>query len=139
MNYLLDTCVISEYTRRKPEQMVIRWMDGIPEDWLFLSVISIGEIQHGIDRLEESHRKNELSVWLNTGLTQRFGQRILSLDMQTMQAWGSLVSRLEKAGTPVSTMDSLIAATAIHNNLIVVTRNESDFYPCGVQIMNPWK
>jgi toxin FitB len=78
-------------------------------------------------------------VWLNTALMQRFGPRILPLETQTMLAWGSLTARMEKSGQPLSVMDSLIAATALHNNLIVVTRNTSDFLPCGVQVTNPWE
>lgn len=139
MNYLLDTCVLSEFTRRKPEEKVVRWVDGMEEEKQFLSAITIGEIQHGIERLPESHRKTELLVWVNTGLIERFGQRILPLDTQTMFLWGSLVARMENIGQPMAMMDALIAATALQNNLIIVTRNGSDFLPCGVQVINPWE
>lgn len=138
MNYLLDTCVLSEFTRHKPNEEVVLWMESIDEDKLFLSSITIGEIQHGIERLPESHRKTELLVWMNNELIQRFGQRILPLDTQTMFLWGSLIARMEKSGQPMPVMDSLIAATALFNNLIIVTRNGSDFLPCGVQVINPW-
>ncbi len=139
MNYLLDTCVLSEFTRHKPDEKVIRWVDSIPEDKLFLSVISIGEIQHGIERLPDSHRKTELLVWLNNGLIQRFDQRLLSLDAQTMFVWGSLVRRMERLGKPMPVIDALITATAIQNNLIIVSRNVSDFSHCDVQVINPWE
>lgn len=138
MNYLLDTCVLSEFTRHEPSEKVVRWVDHIDEEKLFLSVITIGEIQRDIERLSESHRKTELLVWMNNGLFQRFGQRILPLETQTMFLWGSLIARMEKSGQPMSVMDSLIVATALQNNLIVVTRNVSDFLPCGVQVINPW-
>ena len=139
MNYLLDTCVLSEFTRRKPEQKVVHWVDSIDEDKLFLSVITIGEIQHGIVRLPESHRKNDLLVWLNNELIKRFDQRIIPVDTPTMLLWGNLIAKMESTGQPMAVMDSLIIATALQNNLIVATRNVSDFLPCGVQVINPWE
>lgn len=138
MNYLLDTCVLSEFTRRKPEEKVIRWVESIDEEKLFLSAITIGEIQRGIERLPDSPRKTELLVWMNNDLIERFTSRILSIDAQTMFVWGSLVVRMENSGHPISVMDSLIVATALQNNLIIVTRNVSDFLPSGVQVINPW-
>lgn len=139
MNYLLDTCILSEFTRHKPDEKVVRWVDSVDEEKLFLSVITIGEIQHGIERLPESHRKTELLVWMNNGLVQRFGQRILPLEIQMMFMWGSLTARMENSGQPMPVMDSLIVVTALQNNLIIVTRNVSDFLPCGMQVINPWE
>ena len=78
MDYLLDTCVLSEFTRRKPEEKVIRWLDSLAEERLFISVITVGEIQHGIERLPASTRKNELQTWMNDRLIARFGERILA-------------------------------------------------------------
>lgn len=138
MNYLLDTCVLSEFTRRKPDEKVIAWVGGIDEEKLFISVITVGEIQRGVERLPGSQRKTELLVWLNNALIERFGQRLLSLDCETMIVWGILTARLENSGQPAPVMDALIAATALHHNLMVVTRNESDFASCGVQVINPW-
>ena len=139
MNYLLDTCVLSEFTRRQPEERVIQWMDSIDEEMLYLSVVTIGEIQRGIERLPESHRKTELFHWMNVGLIELFGQRILPLDTQTLFLWGSLTARLESSGQPMSVMDSLIVATALQNSLIIATRNVPDFLPSGVQVINPWE
>jgi tRNA(fMet)-specific endonuclease VapC len=139
MNYLLDTCVLSEFTRRKPDEKVVHWLDSIDEEKLFISVITVGEIQRGIERLPKSHRKTELLAWMNNGLLQRFGLRLLPLDAETMLQWGSLTARLEIAGRLLPVMDSLIAATALQNNLILATRNVADFLPCGMQITNPWE
>jgi toxin FitB len=138
MNYLLDTCVLSEFTRRKPDEKVVTWLDQMDEEQLFVSAITIGEIQHGIARMPESHRKTELQVWLNDGLVKRFDQRILPLETQTMLTWGTLTACQAATGQPMSVMDSLIVATALHNNLIMVTRNVCDFAPCGIQLINPW-
>ncbi len=139
MNYLLDTCVISEFTRRQPNQSVIDWMNSVDEEKLFISVITVGEIQRSIERLPNSHRKTELLVWMNNGLLQRFSVRMIDIDAPTMFMWGSLRARLETAGQPMSLMDSLIAASALQNNLIVATRNIADFLSSGVQVINPWE
>ncbi|MGD0610836.1 MAG: type II toxin-antitoxin system VapC family toxin [Anaerolineales bacterium] len=139
MNYLLDTCVLSEFTRRQPEEKVVHWLEGIDEEMFFISVITIGEIQRGIERLPESHRKTELLVWMNNGLIKRFGERAIPLDVPTMFLWGSLTARMDSTGQPMAIMDSLIAATALQNQLIIATRNVTDFLPCGVQVINPWE
>ena len=135
---MLDTCVLSEFTRRKPEEKILQWVASIDEERLFLSAVTIGEIQRGIERLPDSNRKTELRVWWNNGLLDRFHDRVLPLDAQTMLLWGSLTARMENTGQPMSVMDALIAATAFQHNLIVVTRNQSDFLLCGVQLINPW-
>lgn len=139
MNYLLDTCVLSEFTRREPANNLIRWIDSIDEEKLFISVITVGEIQRGVERLPASPRKTNLLAWMNNGLIERFGQRILPLETATLLLWGALTARLEISGRPMSVMDSLIAATALQHNLILATRNAADFLPCGVQITNPWE
>lgn len=138
MKYLLDTCVLSEFTHREPDSNLMTWLDSVDESLLYLSVITLGEIQRGIMRLPDSRRKNELVRWMNTGITERFAQRILSINSQTMFIWGGFTARLEKNGQPMPVMDSLIAATTIEHNLILVTRNVSDFTHCGVQFINPW-
>jgi toxin FitB len=139
MNYLLDTCVISEFTRHHPNEKVVQWVASLEEEKLFLSAITVGEIQRGVERLPESHRKTQLRVWMNSDLVERFGARILPLDAQTLLIWGSLTARMEGSGQTPSIMDSLIVATALQNNLMIVTRNISDFLPCGVQVLNPWE
>jgi predicted nucleic acid-binding protein len=139
MNYLLDTCVLSEFTRHQPEEKVVEWIRAINEEMLFISVITIGEIQNGIERLPESHRKTELLVWMNNKLIKRFEQRIIPIDTPTMLIWGSLTARMKSAGKPLGAMDSLIIASALYNNFIIVTRNTQDFLPCGVSVLNPWE
>ena len=139
MNYLLDICVLSEFTRHQPEERVIDWLNSIEEEKLFISVITVGEIQRGIERMPDSHRKTELLIWMNNGLLTRFAEQMVTIDAQTMLLWGSLVARLEAAGQRVDVMDSLILASALQNNLIIATRNVADFLPGGVQVINPWE
>lgn len=139
MTYLLDTCVISEFTRRQPNEQVVRWLSETDEDTLYLSVLSIGEIQHGIERLEDSPRKEELHDWLENDLILRFGKRILPLDVRTLLVWGELIGRLERQGRKIPAFDGLIAATALAHELVVVTRNTADFAPAGVRLFNPWE
>jgi predicted nucleic acid-binding protein len=140
MNYLLDTCVISEYTRREPDLNIIHWVDELDESRLFLSAITIGEIKRGIDLLPaDSRRKQALALWLNNGLLERFTGRIYPITIEVMLRWGTLYAQLETSGQTISTMDSLISATALYHQACIVTRNEDHFRPTGVEIINPWK
>jgi predicted nucleic acid-binding protein len=140
VNYLLDTCVISEYTRREPDLKIIRWVDEIDESRLFLSAITIGEIKRGIELLPAgSRRRQALTLWLNDGLLERFTGRIYPVTVEVMLRWGTLFAELETSGQTISTMDSLISATALFHQAILVTRNEDHFFPTGVEINNPWK
>lgn len=139
MSYLLDTCVLSEFTRRRPDQRVVHWLSIADEDSLFLSVLTIGEIQRGIERLDDSPRKSELRTWLMNDLLPRFRGRVLSLDVQTLLVWGTLIARLERQGRPLSVVDGLLAATALAHDLILVTRNHADYSPTGIRVFSPWE
>jgi toxin FitB len=139
VNYLLDTCLISEYTRRKPNVKIIQWVDEFDEFHLFLSTITIGEIKKGIELLPaDSRRKQALTLWLNDELLERFSGRIYPITVDVMLHWGSLYARLETAGQRVSTLDSLIAATALSHHAVLVTCKEDHFRPTSVEIVNPW-
>ena len=136
--YLLDTCVLSELTKRRPEPAVIEWVDAVDEASLFISVITVGEIRKGIARLAHSARRGELETWLEMDLLGRFANRILPFDVETLLFWGALTARLEGEGRPLPAVDSLIAATSLHNHLALVTRNVKDFEGTGLVIVNPW-
>lgn len=136
MRYLLDTCVISELIAKQPNPQVGRWIDETDEERLYLSVITIGEIKRGVEKLPESHRKTRLKGWLDDDLLIRFQGRILSIDTPVMLVWGKLAARI---GRSLPAMDSLIAAIALSHNLHLVTRNEKDFAETGVEIVNPWR
>ncbi len=138
MAYLLDTCVLSEFKKKQPEQKVIDWLNAQIEETLFLSVITIGEIQKGISRLPTSKRQAELEIWLEE-LVYRYDERLLPLDTQIMRQWGQLTGPLQTRGHALPLLDSLIAATSLTHNLVLVTRNESDFAATNVTILNPWE
>jgi predicted nucleic acid-binding protein len=138
MKYLLDTCVISELVATNPNKQVVKWVDDVDEQLLTLSVITLGEIKRGIEKLPESKRKQRLNEWLVEDLLIRFDEKILSIDTAVMLAWGALVARMERQGRTMPAIDSLIAAIASHYNLQLVTRNEKDFAGSGVKVFNPW-
>lgn len=137
MNHLLDTCVVAEYKKPAPAVKVVEWLDAQIEESLFLSVLTIGEIEKGIVKLSASKRKTDLSIFLET-LLARFDRRIIPLDTTIMRRWATLTGSLEKKGRVLPIIDSFIAATALENDLTVVTRNEVDFALTGVKILNIW-
>jgi predicted nucleic acid-binding protein len=139
MKFLLDTCIISELMAKRPNQAVVQWIDSVDEDRLFLSVITIGEIRKGIAKLADSPQKLELQEWLSDHLLSRFSDRIVVIDTGVMSDWGQLVGNLERVGKPMPLMDSLIAATVLHGDFVLVTRNEADFESADVRMLNPFK
>ena len=138
MTFPLDTCLISELVARRPNPAVVRWVDSVDEDRLFLSAITIGEIKRGIEKLADSTRKRALQEWLEDDLLIRFRERILPIDTAVMLVWGQLAADLEKQGQRMPAIDSLIAATCLQGRLDLVTRNESDFADSSVTVFNPW-
>lgn len=138
MNYLLDTCVVSEMMSRQPNQHVVGWVNANDSERLYLSVITIGELQRGMSRLPESQRKRELAEWIQHDLNVRFRQRVLAINFDVMLTWGDLLARLEVGGRTLPAMDSLIAATVLHHGYTLVTRNERDFAGTGAAVFNPW-
>ena len=139
MNYLLDTCVISELVAKRPNPQVIAWINRTEETHLYLSVITIGEIRKGIEKLAQSRRRTALEEWLRDQLVVRFGGRIVPVGLEVMLRWGELTGALESAGHPMSALDSLIAATTLQGNFKLVTRNQEDFKYTRVALFNPWK
>ena len=139
MKYLLDTCVVSELVAKRPNPGVLAWIDSIDADGVYISVITVGEITKGIEKLPNSKRKQELIDWLENELLIRFQDNLIELDVNILIRWGKLNARLEISGRRSPAIDSLIAATALEHELILVTRNESDFAETGVEILNPWE
>ena len=139
MNFLLDTCVISELIKPQQNKKVIDWINSCSEGTLFLSSLTIGEIQKGISKLPVSKKKSKLQNWLDQSLFERFERKILPIDYIVAQKWGEILSSSEKKGFRLPAIDSLIAATAIVNNMTLVTRNINDMVYSGVSLYNPWE
>lgn len=139
MRYLLDTCVISELRAKRPDPNVVGWIDNIDPESVYLSVLTLGEIRKGVEKVKDPARKQALEAWLQDELLVRFQDHIVVLDTNILLQWGTLAGRLEALGTPMPAIDSLLAATALYSNFTLVTRNENDFRASGVQILNPWK
>jgi toxin FitB len=138
VSYLIDTNVISELVRPKPDVAVLEWFASTPDDALFLSVLTLGEIRKGVEKLtsaEDIQRREKLRLWLEHDLRDWFGPRILPIGPDVADHWGRLLAR---AGRPVPAIDSLLAATALHHDLRLVTRNIKDFDYAGLEVINPW-
>ncbi|MHB8621450.1 MAG: PIN domain-containing protein [Chloroflexota bacterium] len=138
MSFLLDTNVVSEWTKPRPDAGVVAWLAEADENRVFLSVITLAELRHGVQRMPAGARRQRLDVWLTEHVPLRFEERILIVDEQTAHAWGRLMARGEATGRPVGSMDAFIAATAERHDLTLVTRNVSDFEPLGIRLLNPW-
>lgn len=147
MSYLIDTNVLSELRRQKPDNHVFSWFAARPTSALYLSVLTLGELRKGIENMGHgtannpavSARKLALTDWLEVELPQFFHGRILSIDAAVADRWGQLVAEADR---PLPAIDSLLAATAIHHHLTLVTRNVKDFSDMGVDVLkviNPWE
>ncbi|POZ52689.1 PIN domain-containing protein [Methylovulum psychrotolerans] len=117
---------------------MIRWLEKTDSDDLYLSVITIGEVKKGINKLPASKKKQDLLFWLET-LLEDYQSRILPVDLAVMENWSLLVANAEKKGQPIASMDSIIGAVAYTHHLTLVTRNERDFYACTIPMINPWQ
>ena len=138
MKYLLDTCLLSELVRPAPHAAVLGWMGARASSDLFVSALTLAELERGIVRLQPSRRQSELATWL-TSVQAGFGQRTLAFTRDTAGYWARLCAQAEAAGKPMAAFDSLIAATALEHGLAVVTRNVSDFASAPVVLINPWE
>ena len=135
MSYLVDTNVISELVRPKPAKAVLAWFENIPSEALHISVLTLGEIRKGVEQMPDGARREKLRLWLEHKLVDWFGTRILLVDIPVADRWGRLVAQM---GRPVPSIDSLLAATALHYELRLVTRNQKDFGYPGLEVVNPW-
>ncbi len=137
MKVLLDTCVISEIRHPQGSKKVKSAVSAIPDDGIFISVISIGEIVKCVFLLRESKKKKDLINWLQS-LERYYYDRILPIDMEVSHIWGELSASAQKNGKKIASNDGLIAATSIKNGLHTMTRNITDFDQTGALLINPW-
>lgn len=138
MSFLLDTNVISEGAKPRPDDGVMDWLASVDEEQLYLSVVSLAELRHGIERLDAGRRRSALDLWLTEQLPARFESRLLLIDPETADAWGRIVAAAGASGRPIGAMDAFLAATAEQHQLTLVTRNLSDFEATGIRLFNPW-
>lgn len=138
MEYLLDTCVLSELVKKSPSALVSGWLKQQSEHRLYISVLTIGEIVKGIECLPDSVRKTTLTSWLENDLVNRFEGRIFDVDHAVAATWGRLAGESERRGKIVSPIDGLISATAQTHDCILVTRNTGDMPLDPKQLLNPW-
>lgn len=136
MSYLLDTNVLSELRRKCPDPHVVSWLEQRPAHSLYLSVLTVGEIRHGVENVTDLPRRQALQDWLEHELPSFFAGRILPINDRVADCWGRL---LAEAGRPVAAVDSLLAATAVTHGLTLVTRNVKDFRGIAAHIINPWE
>jgi len=135
LSYMIDTNVLSELRRKSPNAGVVAWFTQRPPATLYLSVLTLGEIRKGIETVSDEVRRQALIDWLETDLPTFFTGRVLPVDEAVADRWGRLVAA---AGRPLPAIDSLLAATALEHDLVLVTRNVKDFAGLPVQIFNPW-
>lgn len=138
MSFLLDTNVVSEWVKPRPDPGVVAWLAEVDEDRVFLSVVTLAELRYGIARMTDGSRRRRLDEWLRNALPLRFEGRLLPIDAAVADGWGEVIARREAQGKPISAMDAFIAAVARTHDLTLVTRNATDFEPSLTTIINPW-
>jgi hypothetical protein len=137
-NYLLDTNVVSEWVKPRPNPNVIRWLADADEDSVYLSVITFAEIGQGIAEMGPGRRRDALKSWLEKDLYLRFERRILPVDFAIATTWAALRARRRRTGLTLNPMDAFFAATAEVHSLTLVTRNTKHFDKTGISTFNPW-
>jgi len=138
LNYLLDTNVVSEWVKPRPDSTVARWLAEADEDRVWLSVITFAEIRLGVENMAAGPRRDALRSWLQNDLPARFEGRIIGVGLVVAEAWGTIMAFAKKASASLNAMDAFFAATALARNLTLVTRNTKHFEKLGIVILNPW-
>ncbi len=136
--WLLDTNILSELRRAKPEQRVVAFVAAQPLDLLHVSTVTLAEIRFGIELVADANRRAELNDWLTHKVRPMFEHRVLAITEDVMLKWRLLVEEGRQAGHTFSQPDLIIGATALQNGLTVVTRNTEDFERARVPVVNPW-
>ena len=137
--YLVDTNIPSELTRENPDARVAAFLKNAAQESVFLSVMTIGEICKGIAALPISQKRSMLQHWLEKDVRSWFGDRIVPVTEAIAERWGNLSATARQQGITISVVDGVIAATALHHDLILVTRNVKDFAGLGIDLLNPWE
>jgi hypothetical protein len=139
MNFLLDTNVVSEWAKPRPNIGVLEWLASVDEDQVYVSVVTFTELRFGIERLAASKRKQQLHTWLELEMPPRFDGRIIPIDLDVANTTGRLLAASQSVGRRMQTMDGFIAAMAQLYDLTLVTRNVTDFQHVLQRTLNPWR
>lgn len=137
--FLLDTCVISESTRSQASGEVLAWLDSTSPESLYLSVVTLGEIEQGISKLGNTPKARKLEHWLDETVARLFELRTLAVDAGIARRWGRMLGAAERKGRTLPLIDAMLAATAQEHDLVLVTRNTKDFANVGIELFNPWQ
>jgi predicted nucleic acid-binding protein len=136
MKYLLDTNVLCEPLRAKPDESVRKWFRQMPNHALYVSVLTIGEIRKGVEKISDQKRKQKIKLWLENSIPELFQHRVLPITFEIADRWGRLQYQVKR---PMPAIDCLLAATALHHDMVLVTRNTKDYAGCaGLEMINPW-
>jgi toxin FitB len=135
--WLIDTNIVSEWVKPRPDVGVVRWLEEVDEDRIFLSVISLAEIRFGVEQLAPGRRRTRLDAWLREELPARFEGRIVPVDGEVADACGRLLARAGQTGRGLGAIDALIAATCLTCGLVLATRNLADFDGLGIALHAP--
>lgn len=138
MPFLLDTNIVSETVKAKPEERVLAWLEDQTPAELFLAAQTIGELVRGARKVKEKSRRERFEKWIEQDLTEQFEGRVLPFDAPAAVLWGRLMGDGDRAGRTPATADAQIAAVAIHHDLTLVTRNVKDFERLTVKLLDPW-
>ena len=138
MSFLLDTCIVSEPRRPHPAPQVLRWLEAADRQTLYLSVLTIGELEKGAALLEDTQRQARLHRWI-ADVRTTFADRLLPIDEEVARAWGRLQANAERRGRKMPVTDGLLAATAITHGLAIATRNGADMQASGARVVDPWQ
>lgn len=137
--FLLDTCLLSEFTKRRADAGVIEWLATEDEASMFVCELSLGELEKGLNKLSDAARRTKLRAFIEQEIIERFEGRIVPVDARVWRQWGVLCGESERAGRPLAVIDSLLTACALVHRLSIVTRNEGDFVHSDVAVVNPWR
>lgn len=138
MSFLLDTNVVSEWVKPRPDQGVVKWLAELDEDSVFISVVTLAELRYGIECMPQGARRRRLNDWLSGELISRFADRLLGVDPGVADNWGRAMASTRSKGYSPKSMDACIAAIARRYGLTLVTRNIADFQSFEVKLINPW-
>ena len=140
MKYLVDTCVLCELQKRRPDRSVVAWFRKRFADSMFMvSAVTIAEIKRGINRLGESDpRRQKLSEWLENDILSQYGDSIVPFDLPAAKMWGEIMAEADRSGRTRPSLDAQIVATALVHDLVIVTRNVRDLDFAGATVVNPW-